>query len=235
MKRKKEWQSIAEESLDGLRNEEFKVVLLAERAKLNTENESAKQTVRKKTSARRWVLSVVGTLAIALAVIVPCVLFLVPAETEEGVPLPPHYGWTNELDTVATLEEINAVLVGYDIIPDYVQSVSLVVDGKTGDRLYYDVSWENFEAMKGCRIMILVNPYYEPFEMTTDSEMTVAGLDIAYAVETHYDAEYDVYAFSGYGETMIAGVRVLFRSYDCLSETSDNGFAEFIISAFAVE
>ncbi len=235
MKKNKDLQKIADESLNEFRNENFKEELFAKRAELYREKSSVQRSAKNKNAALRWAFSAVGTLAIILAVIVPCVLFLSPSPGDTNTPAPPHYGWDDELNTASAIDDVNSVLSGYLLDDEYVQAVSLVVDGKTGDELYYDISWENFEELKGCRIIVIINPYYEPFEKSTNSEMTVAELNIKYSMETEYDAEYGVYAFEGWGETEIGGLRVLFRSYSYLSETNDNGFEDFIESVFLKE
>lgn len=234
MKSNRKIQSFADKSLSGLHNETFEAELSEKRAEIEQTELKTHANAQNKTTARKWVFSAVGCLLILIAIIVPCVLVLVPAGTGE-LPAPPSYGWDDEINTAANIDQVNSVLKGYNFVEDYIQMVSLAVDGKSGDELYYYISWEDFEGMQGCRIMVIINPYYVPLEMSTNDTMTVSDLQIKYTIETEFDEEYDVYAFEGYGETEINGIRILFRNYYHFSEVNDNGFASFIESIFAVE
>lgn len=233
MKSNRKIQGFADKSLSGLYNETFAAELSQKRAEIEQKELKTHANAQNKTTARKWAFSAVGCLLILIAIIVPCVLVLVPGETGE-IPAPPSYGWDDEINTAANIDEVNSVLEAYKFVEEYIQMVSLVVDGKSGDELYYDISWEDFEGMQGCRIMVIVNPYYEPLEMPTNHTMTVSDLQIKYTIETEFDEEYDVYAFEGYGETEINGIRILFRNYYHFSELNDNGFANFLESIFSV-
>lgn len=233
MKSNRKIQSFADKSLSGLHNEAFETELSERRAEIEQTELKTHANARNKTTVRKWAFSAVGCLVILIAIIVPCVLVLVPGETGE-IPTPPTYGWDDEINTAANIDQVNSVLEGYKFVEEHIQMVSLVADGKSGDELYYDISWEDFEGMQGCRIMVIINPYYEPLEMSTNDNITVSDLQIKYTIEIEFDEEYDVYAFEGYGETEINGIRILFRHYYRFSELNDNGFATFIESIFSV-
>lgn len=112
MKSNRKIQSFADKSLSGLHNETFAAELSQKRAEIEQKELKTHANAQNKTTARKWAFSAVGCLLILIAIIVPCVLVLVPGETDE-IPAPPSYGWGDKLTPQPIL--MKSILCSKDI------------------------------------------------------------------------------------------------------------------------
>ena len=166
-------------------------------------------------------------IVVILAIIIPCGIIFSNKEGIENDPIENKYCYEDELAVSADLNEVNSVLLGYRIKPDYITNISLVKDSKSGDELYYIIEMQD-EGFTTCRIDLVVNSDYEYIEKVTDEKVESNGLNIDCRRITNFEAEYGVYTHMVYGETKIQGIRVYFNVYDTFSEGVDDGFIEFV-------
>lgn len=227
MKRDKDLQNIADESLKRLQNKDFHDRLMEER----DVSEVRKNNVGKRI--RLTAICSVVALIVILAVAIPCAIWLWNGSEDDG----DTDKYCNNIDDNSVnpdLNKVNAILSGYNIKSDYDTDVSLTKDDESGDDLYYTVEMRDEEIMF-CRIDIVVDPDYEYFEIPTDESIEAAGLKMDCYRESVYDDEHGYYTHTVYAETVIGDVRIYFNVYAVISEDEDDGFAAFLESVLIKE
>lgn len=222
----KDIESLADKSIEHLQNTDFHDQLMsAYDKKTGNENSVAKKIKLKAVYSAICIV-------VILAIIIPCGIIFSNKEGIENDPIENKYSYEDELAVSADLNEVNAILSGYRIKPDYITNISLVKDSKSGDELYYIIEIQD-EGFTTCRIDLVVNSDYEYIENVTDERVEANnGLNINCRRITHFEEEYCVYTHTVYGETVIGDVRVYFNVYDTFSEYADDGFIEFVQNTF---
>lgn len=221
----KDIESIADKSIEHLQNNDFHEKLMSAYDKKSGNINKVGKKFKLKAVCSAICIVVI------LAIIIPCGIIFSNKEGIENDPIENKYCYEDELAISADLNEVNSVLLGYRIKPDYITNISLVKDSKSGDELYYIIEMQD-EGFTTCRIDLVVNSDYEYIEKVTDEKVESNGLDIDCRRITNFEAEYGVYTHTVYGETMIQGTRVYFNVYDTFSESADDGFLEFVQNTF---
>lgn len=217
----KDIESIADKSIEHLQNNDLHEKLMSA-----YDNKSGNINKVGKKFKLKAVCSAI-CIVVILAIIIPCGIIFSNKEGIENDPIENKYCYEDELAVSADLNEVNSVLLGYRIKPDYITNISLVKDSKSGDELYYIIEMQD-EGFTTCRIDLVVNSDYEYIEKVTDEKVESNGLNIDCRRITNFEAEYGVYTHMVYGETKIQGIRVYFNVYDTFSEGVDDGFIEFV-------
>lgn len=225
MKRDKNLQNIADDSMERLRDGELHDRLMAEYDACDARKYNAAK--KKKLAALCSAISIVAILAI----LIPCTVWLFNGKDKKN---DVYYGYNDEIGAVASLDDVNAALTGFSIAPDYVTYVSLTKDSKSGDDLYYVVEMQG-DGFATCRIDLVVNPRYDYVELTTEESFEALGLQIDCRRVSVFEEEYGVYTHTVYAETVIGDVRVYFNVYDTFSEDEDDGFEVFLQSVLIRE
>lgn len=224
MKRNKDIEKIADKSIENLLSDDFHAKLMNEYDKKSGKSGDALKKVRLK------VLFSSLCIVVILAVIIPCGIWLWNTHGSDDTVSEKYYSCDDELSVDAGLDDVNAVLDGYSIKPDYVTAITFVKDSVSGDGLYYIVEMQN--GFTTCRIDLVVNPYYGYIEKVTDETVRAGDLEIDCRRITNYEEEYAIYTHTVYGETVIGNTRVYFNVYDTFTDGEDDGFEEFVQDIF---
>lgn len=226
MKKDKDIQRIADESLKQYSDENFRQILLLRQ---ESKKESGKESKRRLSlSNKKLAISSCVAAAVVLIVAVTTLCFyLVPGGGEEEIP---QYAYGEEKTFKTSIEEINSALFGVDIDPENVISTYLVKDGKSGDSLYYMVNFQ--EGMTSCRVDIIVNKYYRPLSKATNGKMRIGDIDFNVYEKTEYYEQDGLYVHSLYAKTYFGGREVIIQEYTACTGSADNGFEEFFKEMF---
>lgn len=227
MKRDKDLQNIADESIERLQNKDFHDRLMEERDAFKARKNNVDKRI--KLTA---ICSVVALIVI-LVVAIPCAIWLWNGSGDDG-DTDKYYNNSDDNSENPDLDKINAILSGYDIKSDCDIEVSLTKDNESGEDLYYTVEMGDREILF-CRIDIVVDPDYEYFEIPTDESIEAAGLKMDCYRESVYDDEHGYYTHTVYAETVIGDVRIYFNVYAVITEDEDDGFAAFLESVLIKE
>ena len=241
-KKENKIKKIADSELNGLIDEDFQ-------ARIIRENYPEKQKNVKSgiLRAMQFAKAALVWLVIA-AVIVPCVLLPVNIQegtTGSGTPEeeePPRFG--DSLDSTfgveSSLDEVNAELQGYHFYQKGIKTVEARYDKKTGEKLYYNIGWNNnddFDAglddtLKYSTIHVVVNENFEGYSwwiLDWTGTFTVNGLTVQYNCQRdRYYPEDGVYDYIYYAMIQLDNVKIYFEPYSCLSYYDDNGFEKFV-------
>lgn len=227
--KRKELQEFADKEMRSMTNEEMKRNLLAEQARLSEDKPKAKS--KRWTPVQRRAVAFALCLTVIIAVVVPCAVILPRELADESLSIP-NYSYTDEIDVPATIDDVNAVLEGYRIASDNVQTVTTVVDSVSGDGLYYKISWEAQDGSAGCNLLVVFNTDYEPLDFIADEQIRAAGLNLECYFEEQYDEESGAYFYTGEAKTVIGKVRVFIKNYSCITMMADNGLSDMIEQTF---
>lgn len=221
----KDIESIADKSIEHLQNNDFHEKLMSA---YDTRSGNINKVGKKFKLKAVWSAICI---VVILAIIIPCGIIFSNKESVENDSTENKYCYEDELAVSADLDEVNSVLYGYRIKPDYITNISLVKDSKSGDELYYIIEMQD-EGFTTCRIDLVVNPDYEYIEKVTNERVEANGLNIDCRRISNFEEKYGVYTHTVYGETKIQNLRVYFNVYDTFSEGADDGFIEFVQNTF---
>lgn len=187
MKRRKEIENFAEDSMKNLVNEEFYRELSAMQAK-NTESEVISVTPVKKPFYKRISTYIAfASTSIVTLVVLLCVFLIQPQQTDEK----PIYGFDHHTSELTSVTFVNSMLDGIQIEYSGITSSSVVKDRQSGDTLYYQLVWadEKDECIRYANVSVITNPYFEYLRLTTDKEIRYQGLTVFYFLEEEEDQD----------------------------------------------
>lgn len=187
MKRRKEIENFAEDSMKNLVNEEFYRELSAMQAK-NTESEVISVTPVKKPFYKRISKYIAfASTSIVTLVVLLCVFLIQPQQTDKK----PIYGFDHQTSELTSATFVNSMLDGIQIEYSGITSSSVVKDKQSGDTLYYQLVWaeEKDECIRYANVSVITNPYFEYLRLTTDKEIRYQGLTVFYFLEEEEDSD----------------------------------------------
>lgn len=233
MKRDKDIQKLADDSIMEFRNENFKQQLLEMQETNKTDVK--KSTQRKQCKKFGIILSAVGSIAVVLVVLL-CVFLMNLNDIDENVRFGGGVG--DEIINDVELEDINTVLDGYvlNISSEFLSACEVVQREETNSVLYYRISFENDEFMS-CTLKFRIDNSYEipiTCNIVPDKEIEISGIVFSVGMNVEYDDESEVYFHNVYAEAVIGDVSIYIDDFDNITSTEESGFVEFVQSVFTM-
>lgn len=79
------------------------------------------------------------------------------------------------------MTELNSRADGFSVSEEFITSLSMIIDKKSGDKLYFKVEWENESTYQSCTVDIVINKDYKYLNDKTNSELLYQGYVVEYS------------------------------------------------------
>lgn len=227
MKNKK-LKKIADESLKSLIDENLKEQLLFEQEK---QYMSKQQKPQKKFLGWKRLCFTSAVSMVTITCVLLCVFLVNPIV--ENPNNTKYYSYENEQNIPTTVTELNSMVDGFSVSGEFITSLSMIIDKKSGDKLYFKVEWENESTYQSCTVDIVINKDYKYLNDKTNSELLYHGYVVEYSNKYEIINE-EIFSHECYAETIIGNARLYFNTYTVWTMSEDNDFDDFLSLFFTV-
>ena len=229
MKRDKKILDITQDSLNTLKDEDFKRKLLLEQEALIEERALKKAKSRRFNFAFNFKALASAITCLALISVIICVGIFVP-KTDKPVDDDKNYYDEEKLYEDVDVEELGNLFDGYTLCLDNIYYSKVAKLKATQKVLYY--TFDYISDFVSCSIMVVIEEQYEVEEIKTNDVVNIDNIKID--ISARYSIEEGIYLHNVYGKTVVEGVRVYFNEFSSMSLSEDSGFEQFVAELFGI-
>ncbi|MDE5618553.1 MAG: hypothetical protein K2I79_03615 [Clostridia bacterium] len=230
MKRDKKVLDITQDSLNTLKDEDFKRKLLLEQEALIDERALKKAKGRRFNFAFNFKALASTITCLALISVIICVGLFVPNKNEQPIDKDNNYFDEEKLYEAIEIKELENIFNNHTLSLDNISAPQVAKQKSTQKVLYYTFDYAN--DFVTCSVMVVIEERYEVEERETNDTVIIDNISLG--ILSNYNIEDGIYIHNVYGKAVIDGVRVYFNEFSSMSLSEDSGFEQFVAELFGI-